>query len=305
MGSAPTNMNETAAAAAEAPVEGPKGDGSVKRLKQEMMAVKEQWGKQIKMSSVAKGEPGFPYPVTITRKIPTPERAACWDVEHITVKLTIDDEDKDDLPVSVQAPNPHLPRELRKQIAGVVEGEWKNMIVNDDSSWQMSNILNWVTDNWAQLVGSIPALVDRYDTGFSELRFAIHEPRQDESSSSEMDPQEEARLDQLREDRLERKFQKALEVHAKKEVEAEAARQAAEDGLDSSLEWKSESKKERDARLIAEKAKKGSRQAKTGSKASKFEGEGSAVEKAAKKGGPLPGSKEAIAIRKNKFADKK
>jgi hypothetical protein len=88
----------------------------------------------------------------------------------------------------------------------------------------------------------------------------------DTESSDEVDPEEEARLDRLREERLERKFQKALEVHAKKEEEAAEARKAAEDGLDSSLEWKTESKSEREARLLAEKNKKKSRQAKTGQK---------------------------------------
>ena len=60
---------------------------------------------------------------------------------------------------------------------------------------------------WVQLLGSLPEYVERYDTGFSELRFSIREPQESEEESS-TDEEEEARIEALRQDRLERAYQK-------------------------------------------------------------------------------------------------
>merc|ERR1711865_950282 len=109
------------------------------------------------------------------------------------------------------------------------------------------------------LLGSLPEYIERYDTGFSELRFSVREPQESESESS-TDEEEEARIEALREARLDRAYQKALDLAEKKEIEAEEARVAAELGHDSSLEIKKVSKKQE--ALLKEKAdKKGSRQA--------------------------------------------
>ena len=57
------------------------------------------------------------------------------------------------------------------------------------------------------MLGSLPEYVERYDTGFSELRFSIREPQESEEESS-TDEEEEARIEALRQDRLERAYQK-------------------------------------------------------------------------------------------------
>jgi len=296
-------MNDTAPAPSEG--DGPPRDGSVKRLKQELMAIKERWGKEIKMATPEKGAPGFPYPASVQRKVPCPPSAACWDIEQLVIKLSVLGADKDDLPMKVIAPNPALPKQLRQKIAGSVQSHWQELVMEDDSCWQMMSTLEWVEANYMQLLGCIPELVERYDTGFSELRFTIREA-QDESSSEEeeVDPEELARQERLREERLEKKYQKTLEKIAQKEKEDAEARKAAEDGLDSSLEWK-EAMREAAELKKAKEDMKGRRQAKTGQKAHKYDGEGSAVEKAKSSGGPLPGSREFIQARKKKMEHKK
>jgi len=293
--------NETAPAPAEAG--GPPRDGSVKKLKEELMIVKELWGKEIKLvfPGTPKGEPGFPYPVSIQRKITAPPEVTNWDVENMVVKLIIQGADKDELPVKVVAPNPALPKAVRRAIAEAVEAQWKEMLVEaeEGSNWQLAAIFDWTKSKWVQLLGSLPEYIERYDTGFSELRFSVREPQESESESS-TDEEEEARIEALREARLDRAYQKALDLAEKKEIEAEEARVAAELGHDSSLEIKKVSKKEQEA-LLKEKAdKKGSRQAKTGQKHSKYAGDDSAVEKAKKAGKPAPGSAAAIKARRSK-----
>ena len=57
------------------------------------------------------------------------------------------------------------------------------------------------------MLGSLPEYVERYDTGFSELRFSIREPQESEEESS-TDEEEEARIEALRQERLERAYQK-------------------------------------------------------------------------------------------------
>ena len=93
-------------------------------------------------------------------------------------------------PVAVQVRSPLLPKKLRKAIAETLEQQWKKDLAAGGGAWFLDDILSWAEAKYSDLLQLVPEYINRYDTGFSEIRYAIQEPQ--EESEDEIDPEEQA-----------------------------------------------------------------------------------------------------------------
>jgi len=250
------------------------------KLREEIKVIAEKWSGEVSMERPPKGSEGFPFPMIVQRKIPQPEAAALWDVDFLNIKLKILSKGATTAPVSVQVMNKLIPKPLKTAISEKLTAQWKADLTAGGGAWFLEDIFGWAEAKFVDLLCLCPELVDRYDTGYSELRYAIKEPA--EEPEEEVDEEEEARLAEEAAAAWEAKeMERLIKAAEKKDAEAAEKRKAAEDGLDSDLDGPRKlSKKQQDAMAAAKKASKGQRWAKAPSKASKFTGDGSAVDKA-------------------------
>ena len=84
------------------------------------------------------------------------------------------------LVVQVGVANKELPKELRQAISSTLEDQWKKDLAAGGGKWFLEDILDWAEAKYSDLLCSVPALINRYDTGFSEIRYNIQEPVEEE-----------------------------------------------------------------------------------------------------------------------------
>lgn len=253
-------------------------------FKDEARAVAEKWGKEIDIERAPKGAETFPFPLTFSRTIPQPESAAAWDIETLIVRLKIAAKDAPEtLDVKVVIGNKELPKEVRKAISAKLEEHWKADLSAGGGAWFLEDIFAWAEAKYSDLLCLCPEFMDRYDTGYSEIRYTIKEPVEEEEEDPEELARQEAELAAAAEEWERKEYEKLIRAAEKKDAEAAARRKAAEDGLDSEAKPNEGkfilSKKQADALHAAKKANKGQRLAKAPAKSHKSAAEGSKLEK--------------------------
>jgi len=83
-----------------------------------------------------------------------------------------------------------LPKKLRKAIADRLSEQWKRDLAAGGGAWFLEDILSWAEAKYSDLLSLVPeeGYINRYDTGYSEIRYAIQEPA--EESEDELDDEE-------------------------------------------------------------------------------------------------------------------
>jgi len=244
-------------------------------LQADLKACKERWGKEVELSKAEKGAPGYPFPVCCTRYTPQPEAAAAWDCEELPVRLVIKSADVAELAVSVEVP-PIFPGELSQEIEKRVEKEWKKTLgkKKKESTWLVAKTLEWVEENFATLLGLVPAYVDSYvgcdAVGASMRRYALVGPAAEEDEEGE-----EEEIDEEEQERRVAEYMAREEARIEAEIEekvrsGEMKRAQAEQGVfEEGQKAKQLSKKEFAELHKTRKEKSGHRWRKTASKTHK------------------------------------
>lgn len=243
-------------------------------MQAELKGAKTRWGPEIELSKADKGTPGYPFPVSLTRYVPKPESAACWDVEELPLRLCFHSADREETPVSAEVA-PLFPSELIDEIEKAVEKEWKRKLKKkaDDSRWFVEYILEWVETKYGDLLRLVPSQVESYigcdDTGASMRRYVVVEPAEEGDDDDEdiIDPEEQARRVAEYVAREEKRLQDEYEAQ---EAEAALKKKMALDGIEvDGPKTRQLSKKEREELNPSRKDKSGHRWRKTASKSHK------------------------------------
>mmetsp|Transcript_18592 Transcript_18592/g.37874 ORF Transcript_18592/g.37874 Transcript_18592/m.37874 type:complete len:283 (+) Transcript_18592:3-851(+) len=279
-------------------------DEAKKALQAEVMAVKQKWGDEIKLSK-AKDGPRAPLPISIQRSIETPADAAAYDIVELKVKLWLDSLDvSGEPPVRVEVDPVSVTVALASKIAERVGAQWQSELQARGlgKGWLLEKMLSWCESKFVELINLEPACLDMYmgedANGMTMRRFALVE-KTDESAATEPavgEPDDASSSDEASEESEDddvRKERERLErINLKAEAEAdrlwrEERRREFEALGEDAKRPTAVSKKEQQAAIKAKQDKRqGVRTAKTGSKANKFDAE-AAGKKANKKNGLL------------------
>eukprot|EP00408_Alexandrium_pacificum_P001745 CAMPEP_0171223186 /NCGR_PEP_ID=MMETSP0790-20130122/35648_1 /TAXON_ID=2925 /ORGANISM="Alexandrium catenella, Strain OF101" /LENGTH=263 /DNA_ID=CAMNT_0011689153 /DNA_START=80 /DNA_END=871 /DNA_ORIENTATION=+ len=248
----------------------------MQELQTELKAAKDKWAKEVELSKAEKGAPGYPFPVAITRYVPTPEAAAAWDCEELPVRLVIKSAEIGPEVVSVEVP-PIFPGELSPEIEKAVAKEWKKQIGSKKKAkgevWMVNKILEWVEAHFVDLLRIVPSYVDSYigcdDMGASMRRYTLVGPAAEEEEEEEEEEDEEEQERRLKE-YLEREQARIEAEFDEKYKTDEGRRKMAEAGMAEDGEKARQLSKAEKAELNkSRKEKSGHRWRKTGSKANK------------------------------------
>lgn len=193
--------------------------GDLEGLQNEIRAVKQRWGAEVKLSKAAKEDKGFPFPIGVLRKIPTPQPFNFWDVETLPIKLVIDSLEA----ASVEVTKDAFPSPLPKKISARVNEEWSKRLAKGANTWELEKMFAWMEDNWATLLSLCPELVDTYegcnDEGATCRRYTLIVP----DAAVQGREEDQAEIDEEEVARREEEFWRARIAEAEaKEAEAEA-----------------------------------------------------------------------------------
>lgn len=262
-------------------------DEAKKALQVEVMAVKQKWGDEIKLSKTKDG-PTAPLPISLQRTIPVPDDASAYDVSEYKVKLWLDSLDVSGEPlVRVEVDPTDLVPTLARKMEERVGAQWRSELKARGlgKGWLLEKMFSWCESKFVELLNLDPACLDMYMgvdvNGMTIRRFAIVEKVDEREAAAaaaalaaaaaaaeERQSEDEASDD---EDPAVRKERERLErIQIKAEEEADRV-------------WREQRRKEyeslgEDARpkpmagkqvIVTNKEKQGKRTAKTGSKANK------------------------------------
>lgn len=245
-------------------------------LQAELKAAKSRWGPEIELSKAEKGSPGYPFPVSLTRYVPKPEAAACWDVEELPLRLCFHTAERGECPVSAEVA-PLFPTELITEIEKAVEKEWKRKLNKkaDDGRWFVEYILEWVEGKYGDLLRLVPSQVESYigcdEMGASMRRYVVAEPadeaEEEEDAEDIIDEEEQQRRVA---EYVEREAKRLEDQYAAQEAEAAFKKKMALEGVEvDGPKSRQLSKKELAELNPSRKEKSGHRWRKTAAKAHK------------------------------------
>lgn len=289
-------------------------------LKPELMACKTKWTDEVKLKTGKSKEE--PFPISVKRRIPQPPVANMWDVDELTIVLSVDGPSVlpgkpavGDIGYHVVCAQKNVPAQLREQIEKAVETMWGKELAanvgkgaNGGQAWRLEAILQWVEAKYTSLISLVPECIEMYEgcdaNGATMRRYTVQEPvvteeapqgsggEEDDGEAEDeddIDEAEKARRQAVMDKKRAEKEAKLEAAARKKEADAIKKRLDAENGL-AEHRHVQKSKKEMEAEWDA-KHKQGQRMSKTGPRRKKFDGEGSAIarEEAEKKKGGKKG----------------
>ena len=154
-------------------------DEAKKALQAEVVAVKQKWGDEIKLSKTKDG-PTAPLPISLQRTIPAPEDAAAYDVSEYKVKLWLDSLDVSGEPlVRVEVDPADLVPSLARKIEERVGAQWRSELKARGlgKGWLLEKMFSWCESKFVELLNLDPKCLDMYMgedlNGMTIRRFAL------------------------------------------------------------------------------------------------------------------------------------
>ena len=135
-----------------------------KALQAEVVAVKQKWGDEIKLSKTKDG-PTAPLPISLQRTIPAPEDAAAYDVSEYKVKLWLDSLDVSGEPlVRVEVDPADLVPSLARKMEERVGAQWRSELKARGlgKGWLLEKMFSWCESKFVELLNLEPACLDMY-----------------------------------------------------------------------------------------------------------------------------------------------
>jgi hypothetical protein len=258
------------AAAVESIGGGAGGAGPVRTWKVSCQACKSRWPEQIKVTQAKKGAETFPFPMSVSRNIPRPEKAAAWEVWELHVKLVLVAKPKGATPqMRVECgTDGELPHRAKEAMEAAIMREWNRRSASMVDC--LEDLLEWCEASFVELLSSDPVFVSRFiaekASGGNEWRYCILEPVLKSAAEEE---EQELTDEQMAAEaaRIERELARAAAADAERQAFAAERRRLAE------LEGpkpRQLSKKEQEE-LKAAKRSQGDRTAKSGPRRRKFD----------------------------------
>ena len=139
-------------------------DEAKKALQVEVMAVKQKWGDEIKLSKTKDG-PTAPLPISLQRTIPAPDDAAAYDVSEYKVKLWLDSLDVSGEPlVRIEVDPADLVPSLARKIEERVGAQWRSELKARGlgKGWLLEKMFSWCESKFVELLNLDPACLDMY-----------------------------------------------------------------------------------------------------------------------------------------------
>ena len=156
-----------------------KMDEAKKALQVEVMAVKQKWGDEIKLSKTKDG-PTAPLPISLQRTIPAPDDASAYDVSEYKVKLWLDSLDVSGEPlVRVEVDPADLVPSLARKMEERVGAQWRSELKARGlgKGWLLEKMFSWCESKFVELLNLDPACLDMYMgvdvNGMTIRRFAL------------------------------------------------------------------------------------------------------------------------------------
>ena len=154
-------------------------DEAKKALQVEVMAVKQKWGDEIKLSKTKDG-PTAPLPISLQRTIPAPDDASAYDVSEYKVKLWLDSLDVSGEPlVRVEVDPADLVPSLARKMEERVGAQWRSELKARGlgKGWLLEKMFSWCESKFVELLNLDPACLDMYMgvdvNGMTIRRFAL------------------------------------------------------------------------------------------------------------------------------------
>ena len=154
-------------------------DEAKKALQAEVVAVKQKWGDEIKLSKTKDG-PTAPLPISLQRTIPAPEDAAAYDVSEYKVKLWLDSLDVSGEPlVRVEVDPADLVPSLARKMEERVGAQWRSELKARGlgKGWLLEKMFSWCESKFVELLNLDPKCLDMYMgedlNGMTIRRFAL------------------------------------------------------------------------------------------------------------------------------------
>ena len=280
----------------------PPSDEAKKALQAEVVAVKQKWGTEIKLSKAKADSPTAPLPISVARSIAQPADASSYDVNELIVKLWIDslDEGGGSHPVRVEVAG-EVPEALQQLMAAHIDKRWRTELSarGAGKGWLLEKMLGWAESQFVDLLTLDPTFIDSYEgvneEGMTVRRYTIAEPPPEEEESSDdsdddSDDEEEEDIDaRVGKMSLSADEERAMRIKLKAEEEADRIwreqRRAEHEALgEDAGGFKPPSKKEKAAQKEEKDKKSGSRLRKAGAKHNKFDAEAAGKKKNKKNG---------------------
>ena len=155
-----------------------KGDGAVPALKKEMMKAQKSYGEElVTVASAKKGDPRFPWPLSITRTIERPTEFDMWDVEELQLKLGVDRVPAEEgsskfllVPFAELINHTNaLPPNLVEIISVAVQQKWESLLKKRDAtprknakSWAIERVFDWADTQYGKFLRLVPDLIESY-----------------------------------------------------------------------------------------------------------------------------------------------
>ena len=270
-----------------------------KILQAEVMAVKQRWPDDIKLTKAKSDAPKAPLPIAIQRTIVTPADASAWDVTELKIKLWIDDLDSSTLPVRVEVDPTDLPSVLVAKMSERILEQWRTELRarGGGNGWLLEKVLGWCESKFVDLLSLDPRGLDMYqgsdENGMTIRRYGLQDPPPEvapaaaEEEEESEEEEEESDEDEDPEVRKERERLERIRIKAEEEADRlwrEERRKEAEE-LGEDYKEKVVSKKEQQAAIKAKQEKRqGVRTRKEGAKHNKFDAEAAGKKKNNKNG---------------------
>ena len=154
-------------------------DEAKKVLQAEVVAVKQKWGDEIKLSKTKDGLTA-PLPISLQRTIPAPEDAAAYDVSEYKVKLWLDSLDVSGEPlVRVEVDPADLVPSLARKMEERVGAQWRSELKARGlgKGWLLEKMFSWCESKFVELLNLDPKCLDMYMgedlNGMTIRRFAL------------------------------------------------------------------------------------------------------------------------------------
>ena len=220
-----------------------KGDGAVPTLKKELVKAQTSYGKELlKLVAAKKGDASFPWPLGATRTIERPPQFDMWDVEELSLSLTISlvrpTEGSEDQH-SYMVPKAELvnwsgvlPEKLATIIGVAVQQKWESLLRKRDAtprknfqSWAFERVFDWADTQYGKFLRLVPDVIESYLgtslRGQSQRRYLVQVVTEFEAVVEDLT--EEERLERKRQALANfmasqnRKLQRELDAQREKE----------------------------------------------------------------------------------------
>ena len=220
-----------------------KGDGAVPKLKKELVKAQTSYGKELlKLVAAKKGDANFPWPLGATRTIERPPQFDMWDVEELSLTLTVsvvrpaegsDDQNAYMVPKAELANwSGVIPEKLAMMIGVAVQQKWESLLRKRDAtprknfqSWAIERVFDWADTQYGKFLRLVPDVIESYLgtslRGQSQRRYLVQVVTEFEAVVEDLT--EEERLERKRQAlqnfiaSQNRKIQRELDAQREKE----------------------------------------------------------------------------------------